>query len=121
MQGSKVKVTVLDYPKWLLALVLIALSIVGNIYFGSYSAAIRALGVVVAIGLALVILSMTAHGKIILDFFMQARGELRKVVWPTRQETVQMTVMVAVIVVIMALVLWAFDSFFAFVVSSLVI
>lgn len=120
MQQSSIKLTALDYPKWLLALVLVVLSVVGNIYFNTYASSLRALAIIIILGVSLAILSTTAHGKIVLDFFKQARGELRKVVWPTRQETVQMTLMVAAIVVIMALILWAFDSVFAVVVGSLV-
>lgn len=120
MQQSKVKLTALDYPKWLFALVLVVLSVVGNIYFSAYASSLRALAIIVVLGVSLAILATTAHGKIVLDFFKQARGELRKVVWPTRQETVQMTLMVAAIVVIMALILWAFDSVFALAIGNLV-
>ncbi len=120
MQEGQVKLSVLDYPKWLLALVLIALSVIGNIYFSNYPAAVRAVVVIIIVGLSLVILVTTSRGKIVWNFFKQARNELRKVVWPTRQETLQMTLIVAIIVVITALILWGFDTLFAAVVSSIV-
>lgn len=120
MQQGQVKLSVLDYSKWLLAVVLVALCVVGNIYFASYPAAVRAGIIIVAVGLSLVILVTTSHGKIVWDFFKQARNELRKVVWPTRQETLQMTSIVAVIVVVMALLLWGFDTIFAALISHIV-
>lgn len=110
----------LDYPKWFLAIVLIALCVVGNIYFANYPAALRAVLIIIAVGLALVILVTTSGGKVVFDFFKQARNELRKVVWPTRQETIQMTCIVAVIVVITALILWGCDTVFAAIVSNIV-
>ena len=120
VQERAVKLSTLDYPKWLLALFLVVLSVVGNIYFNAYPVAIRAVVIIVVLGLSLVMLTTTTHGKIVLDFFKQARGELRKVVWPTRQETVQTTLIVAAIVLVMSLILWGFDSLFAMLVASLV-
>jgi len=106
--------------KWLLAIALVVFSVVGNIYFSSYPAPIRAVVIIFAMLLALLVLATTSGGKKGLDFFKQARIELRKVVWPTRQETIQTTIMVACIVVLMALILWGFDSIFATLVSHLI-
>lgn len=52
----------------------------------------------------------TATGKTLWGYVTGARTELRKVVWPTRQESVQATLMIAVVVLIMALLLWGLDS-----------
>ncbi len=120
MQQGSVKTSGLDYPKWLLAIALVALCVIGNIYFSSYPAAVRAVVIIIAVGLSLVILVTTTRGKVVWDFFKQARNELRKVVWPTRQETIQMTCIVAVIVVVTSLILWGFDTVFAAVVSNIV-
>ncbi len=46
-----------------------------------------------------------------------ARTEIRKVVWPTRQETVQTTMIVVVFVVLVVLLLWGLDSFLGWLVS----
>ena len=47
-------------------------------------------------------------------------SELRKVVWPTRVETGQTTAIVVVVVLIVALILWALDSLFAWIIASLI-
>ena len=50
----------------------------------------------------------------------EARVELRKVIWPTRVETGQTTAIVVVVVLIVALILWALDSLFAWIIASLI-
>jgi len=52
----------------------------------------------------------TEFGKATWGYVTGARTELRKVVWPSRQESVQATLMIAVVVLIMALLLWGLDS-----------
>jgi preprotein translocase subunit SecE len=51
----------------------------------------------------------TAQGKAAWEFAADARVELRKVVWPTRKETVQMTLVVVVMVIVVAIFLWIVD------------
>jgi preprotein translocase subunit SecE len=93
----------------------------GNAYFSTVAVSIRATLMIIATLVALFIAINTAKGRIAWQFLREARIELRKVVWPTRQETVQTTLMIAGIVLIVALVLWGVDSFFAYLVSSLLI
>ncbi len=101
-----------DSLKWLFVLVLLLGGIVANYFYSATAWAIRvAVGIVVAL-LALFVASKTTKGQAALDVFKGARTELRKVVWPTRQETVQTTVVVVVMVIATALVLWGADSFF---------
>ena len=103
---------------WLVALLLIG-GIVANDYFGHVAWAIRmAVGIVLAIGLLLIALQ-TIQGRQAWGFIKGARTELRKVVWPTRQETVQTTLVVAAMVVVVALVLWGVDSLFLWMISEL--
>jgi len=52
----------------------------------------------------------TGKGRAAWRFFAEARAEVRKVVWPTRQETLQTSLAIFVGVFIMALILWAVDS-----------
>ena len=54
--------------------------------------------------------SFTQKGRHAWSFAKDARVELRKVIWPTRQETVQSTMMIVVVVVVTALFLWGIDS-----------
>ncbi len=50
-------------------------------------------------------------------FFREVRSEIRKVVWPTRRETISFTSVVVVSVVAMGLLVWAMDAVFSFVLS----
>jgi preprotein translocase subunit SecE len=50
----------------------------------------------------------------------ETRSELKKVVWPTREETIRLTIVVLVISVIIGLILFVGDSFFLFLYTTLV-
>lgn len=102
----------LSWLVWAVVLVLFIVGIVANYYYmDTISFAVRlAVGIVYFIILAL-IASMSSQGKQFWQFARDSRMELRKVVWPTRQETMQTTLLVLVMVVVVALVLWGIDSF----------
>ena len=71
------------------------------------------LGVVFAVIVAIAISSTTNLGQGLIGFGREARMEVRKVVWPTRQETLQTTFMVIVAVIIIGIFLWLIDMVFA--------
>ena len=110
--------TVLDKFKWVLVLVLIALIVWGNSYFSTPNdiyqpnTIVRIIAVVVISLLTLFIAFTTNKGKSFITFLQESRKELRKVVWPTRKETVQTTLVIAVITVIVGTALWGMDSLF---------
>lgn len=101
----------LDWLKWLLITVLIIAGLVANSYYNTQPWPLRLLGwlllLIVAFGIAL----QTYQGKKALIFARESRMELRKVFWPTRQETLQTTMVVVIMVIVLALVLWGVDSF----------
>jgi preprotein translocase subunit SecE len=68
------------------------------------------LGLLVVSGGAAAIALQTAPGRALWEFIADARMEVRKVVWPTRQETIQTTLIVMAMVVVVGLVLWLFDT-----------
>jgi preprotein translocase subunit SecE len=108
-----------DGFKWFLILVLLAGSIFANYHYSTVVLAIRAsIGLVVVCALMGIAVT-TAKGATAWEFIKAARNELRKVVWPTRQETTQTTLMVIVMVLIMAVVLWGVDSFYMWLLSLL--
>jgi preprotein translocase subunit SecE len=72
---------------------------------------IRTMILLAACGAAVAVAYQTAMGKLLWTYIAGSRVELRKVVWPTRQESVQTTLMIAVVVLIMSLILWGLDSF----------
>ena len=71
---------------------------------------VRVLMLLVVAAIVVALIYMTGRGKRTAVFFRDARTEVRKVVWPTRAETVQTTVTVAILVIIVGLFLWLLDS-----------
>lgn len=107
-----------DVVKWLLVFVILSLAVVGN-YIYELSALERAIAVVVLVLVAGVVAAQTHKGKTFISFAKEARTEVRKVVWPTRQETMQTTLVVLVATLIMGLLLWGLDAILLRVVSFL--
>jgi preprotein translocase subunit SecE len=106
-----------DTVKWLIVFALLAVAIVGNSYFSDQSLLYRVLGIVAISAVAGLVALQTAKGASFWALVKGARTEIRKVVWPTRQETVQTTMIVVVFVLLVALILWGLDSFLGWLVS----
>jgi len=99
-----------DIIKWLIVMLLVGSSIVSFYYFDEQSVLIRVVSLLVLAIIAAWIASTTERGKYTLDFIHESHIEVRRVVWPTRQETFQMTSVVLFMVVLLALVVWLLDS-----------
>lgn len=96
---------------WAVAVLLIAAAAVINAYFTSHFALIvRVLLMVVLVVGAVVLAALTNQGQKALGFMKESRLELRKIVWPTRQETTQTTLIVVAMCLVVALALWGIDS-----------
>ncbi|MDX1799646.1 MAG: preprotein translocase subunit SecE [Marinobacter sp.] len=109
-----------DAVKWLAVFALIAVGVVGNQYFGAESVLYRVLALV-ALGLVAAFIGLqTDRGRRFATLLKEARVEIRKVVWPTRPELVQTTMIVVVFVLVVALLLWAMDSLISMLVSGLI-
>lgn len=102
----------LDSFIWLVIIVLVIAGIVANSYYNQVAGALRAAGGIVLAALILGLAATTAQGKKAWTFIKGSRAELRKVVWPTRQETVQTTLIVVAMVLVTALILWGLDTLF---------
>lgn len=100
----------LNILKWMVVLVLLAAAIVGNYLYRDVNLLLRALAVVVVIAIAGTVALLTTQGKATVTFAREARTEMRKVIWPTRQETLHTTLIVAVVTAVMSLILWGLDS-----------
>jgi len=99
----------MDGIKWLVAVLFLAAAVGGNYYFGELSVLYRAIGVVVAVILALFVASTTDKGSRFINFAKESRTEVRKVVWPSRQEATQTTLIVLVATAAMAALLYLLD------------
>ncbi len=70
----------------------------------------RLLLLLASIAAALAALYRTMIGQTLWSHVQGARVELRKVVWPTRQESLQTTLVIAIFVLIVALMMWLLDT-----------
>jgi preprotein translocase subunit SecE len=109
-----------DGLKWTVVAVLVAVAVVGNSYFSDESLLYRVLGILALAALAGFVALQTARGAAFWSLVKGSRTEIRKVVWPTRQETVQTTLIVVAFVLLVALILWGLDSFLGWLVSLVI-
>jgi preprotein translocase subunit SecE len=111
--------TFVDTAKLALAIVVVLLGLVGYYYFASANAFLRALGVLAAVAVAAVVGFSTLQGRALWKFIQGARVELNKVVWPTREETVQTTLVVLLVALIGGVFFWALDFFLLWVTTRI--
>ena len=77
-------------------------------------------GLLVAVGIALAIASRTVKGREFFSYLREVDVERRKVVWPTRQETLQTTLIVLAVTVVVAILLFIMDTIFGALVRWLI-
>jgi preprotein translocase subunit SecE len=106
-----------DSVKWLVVLALVSGAIYANWYYSAESALYRVIGLVVVLIVAAFVASKTGKGAAVIDLAIGARIEWRKVVWPTKQERNQTTLIVVAVILLMALILWGIDSLLSWVAS----
>jgi preprotein translocase subunit SecE len=108
-----------DNIKLIFAVVLMMAAIALFYTFTEYSTLLRVLGLLAAAGLSVFIASQTVVGSQAFAFVGATQVEVRKVVWPTRQETLQTTMVVILMVMLVAILLWGVDSLLGWAVRSL--
>ncbi|TGD75688.1 preprotein translocase subunit SecE [Mangrovimicrobium sediminis] len=109
-----------DGLKWLVVVALIAVAVVGNNYYADQSMLYRVLGIVALAVVAGLVALQTAKGAAFWALVKGSRTEIRKVVWPTRQEALQTTMIVVAFVLLMAILLWGLDSLLGWLVSQVI-
>jgi len=109
----------MDNAKLVGSVSLIVAGIYAFYYFEAYSALIRVIGLLALGAIAVALAYQTAIGQRIWQFALDSRMEVRKVVWPTRQETLQTTLVVFIMVLIMGVLLWLFDMLLVTIVKFL--
>lgn len=96
---------------WIIAVALIIVAAVGNTYFATQlSLVVRVLALVALGAGAVAAASLTNQGQKTIHFIKESRTELRKIIWPTRPEATQTTLIVIAMCVVVSLVLWGIDS-----------
>jgi len=105
--------------KLLIAFFLLIAGVAGFYLLVDKAVVLRILAILAGLAASIIVLWTTPVGQRSLGFIGDAVAEARKVVWPTRKETVQTTLIVFVLVVIMAAFLAVVDIGFAFMVQWL--
>ena len=110
-----------DIVKLVIAAAMVVAGIAGYYLLAANSIVLRLLAVVAGIVAGIVAAWTTASGQQFLAFAREALVEVRKVVWPTRKETIQTTAAVFAFVVVMAVFLWVSDKTLEWVLYDLVL
>lgn len=110
---------IINKIKMLVALLLLIAGIAGFYLLADNPTIVRILVVLAGFAASIAVLWTTPTGQNAIGFVGDAVGEARKVVWPTRKETIQTTLIVFVLVVIMAAFLAVIDIGFAYMVQWL--
>ncbi|MEH6552373.1 MAG: preprotein translocase subunit SecE [Pseudomonadales bacterium] len=105
---------------WVIVSALVAAGVYGNMVFQDESLLYRILGLVVLGLVALFAALQTTQGAALASLVKEARIEIRKVVWPTHQETLQTTMLVLAVVLIVALILWGLDGALGWAASKII-
>ncbi|MDW8479965.1 MAG: preprotein translocase subunit SecE [Xanthomonadales bacterium] len=118
MEGARAA-TAGDWLKLGLAAVLAAAGVGQFFYFAGLPAGWRWVALLVCVAAAGALALFSDRGRPAREFLSEAHFELRKVVWPTRQETLQTTLVIVVVVIVVAIVLWVIDSILAWGIRAL--
>lgn len=114
------KAGALDWLKWLIVAALLAGGVFANWYYQDEMLLVRVAGLLTTAAAAILVALQTERGKAIWALLKESRTEVRRVVWPSNQETTQTTMVVLLLVVIFALILWGLDSLLGWIVSSII-
>ena len=111
-QAAEASTQVLDVVKQVVSLILVVAGVTAFYYFSEdISLLYRVLALVVVVAASVGMMLTTGRGRGVWDFMLEAKQEVRKVVWPTREDTTRTTLMVFVMVFIVGLILWLLDMF----------
>ena len=99
---------ILNFTLWVLAILISAIVVFSSMYFDVFtqSPSLMAAFIIVGVVLILAIVRYTSWGVKAFQFVLAARMEMRKVVWPTRQETMNSTLVVMAVVAIASLFIY---------------
>ena len=101
----------LDTILLLLAAAVLVGGIAAYYVFEDESLPLRVAGVLVSLAIGTVIAMRSAQGQNLWRFIQGSRVEIRKVIWPTRQEALQTTLTVLVFALILGIFFWGLDFF----------
>lgn len=111
--------SLMDTVKMFLSIAILLGSIVAYYVFSDLHAVVRILVVLLGVVLAGYVLYNTELGASWFKYLVHTKKEVRQVVWPTRKETAQTTLIVVIAVIIVGIFLWLVDMFFLWAVKIL--
>jgi len=111
---------VLDTLKLALVVALLVAGVMGFYWFHEASTLMRVLGLLGVVAVAVAIGMTTFKGRQLAAFMGNARTEVRKMVWPTRVETTQTTLVVIAVVIMVGIFLWLLDMFLGWGISRFI-
>jgi preprotein translocase subunit SecE len=103
-------VSVLDVVKQVFSVVLIIAGVGAFYYFSEVQLLFRVIGLLVVLSAVVAMMLTTDLGRSVWAFIAESKVEVKKVVWPTREETTRTTLMVFVMVSVVGIVLWLLDT-----------
>jgi preprotein translocase subunit SecE len=98
-----------DTLKLWAAILLMGAGIYGYYYFADVMVVLRVLGLLAVAAIAIAVVYQTGIGRQIIGFVSGAQNEVRRMVWPSRTETLQTTMAVIFIVLLVGVFLWLLD------------
>jgi len=110
----------LDWLKWLVVVAVLGGGVFGNWYYQTEPLLYRVIALIALAALAVVVALQTEKGRSTWGLMKESRAEIRRVVWPKREETVQTTLIVLVLVLIFALILWLLDTGLSWLVAGII-
>jgi len=111
--------SLLDTLKLLGSVLILLVGIFSYYYLVQVSILFRVLMVLASVVVSLIIFFQTQRGKTLWEFFQGSRVEIKKVIWPTKQETFQTTLTVFVFVLIMGIFFWLLDFLLLFLTNTI--
>jgi preprotein translocase subunit SecE len=104
----------LDTVKWLISLAIFTAAVIGNSYFVEVAFLYKVLGVVFLFIIGLAVLATTNFGSNSIKLMRESRTEIRKVVWPSRNETTQTFLIVFGAIILLCLFFWGLEALLSF-------
>jgi len=98
-----------DTVKLVIAILLVLAGIAGYYVLENQAVWLRWLAVAAGIALAAVVVALSRYGTALKQFMADSRVELRKIVWPNRQETLTTTLVVFVFLLLAGVFFWGLD------------
>lgn len=103
--------SVVDVVKQVFSVVFVVAGVAAFYYFSEVQLLYRVLGLIVVMSAVVGMMLTTDVGRSVWGFVLESKQEVRKIVWPTREETMRTTMLVFAMVFTVGLILWLLDMF----------